>query len=67
MLLAFLEKKYCQYCHEKAIHNNSKYLHNRNVFEYAQIARSGPKSMILKIEASSIKYIILTDYFYKNT
>ena len=31
-------------------------LYDKNVLEYAQIARSGPKSMICNIEGSSIKY-----------
>ena len=30
------------------------YLYNKNILEYAQIARSGPKSMILYIESHSI-------------
>ena len=39
--------------------SKSLYLYNKNVLEYAQIARSGPKSMIRNIEGSSstISYI----------
>ena len=32
------------------------YLYNKNILEYAQIARSGPKYMILDIEGHSNKY-----------
>ena len=32
------------------------YVYNKNVLEYAQIARSGPKSMIRNIEGRSIVY-----------
>ena len=32
-------------------------LYNKNVLEYAQIARSGPKSMIRNIEGCSIVYV----------
>ena len=39
---------------EEAFYNISMYLYNKNVLEYAQIARSGPKSMIRNIEGSSI-------------
>ena len=42
---------------EEAFYNISMYLYNKNVLEYAQIARSGPKSMIRNIEGSSKKYI----------
>ena len=38
---------------EEAFYNISMYLYNKNVLEYAQIARSGPKSMIRNIEGSS--------------
>ena len=38
---------------EEAFYNISMYLYNKNVLEYAQIARSGPKSMIHNIEGSS--------------
>ena len=40
---------------EEAFYNISMYLYNKNALEYAQIARSGPKSMILTIEGSSTK------------
>ena len=33
------------------------YLYNKNVLEYAQIARSGPKSMIRDIEGLSNVYV----------
>ena len=38
---------------EEAFYNIYMYLYNKNVLEYAQIARSGPKSMIRNIEGSS--------------
>ena len=38
---------------EEAFYNISMYLYNKNILEYAQIARSGSKSMILTIESSS--------------
>ena len=38
---------------EEAFYNISMYLYNKNALEYAQIARSGPKSMIRNIEGSS--------------
>ena len=38
---------------EEAFYNISMYLYNKNVLEYAQIARSGPKSMIRDIEGLS--------------
>ena len=44
---------------EEAFYNISMYLYNKNVLEYAQIARSGPKSMILTIEGSSTIAIYL--------
>ena len=38
----------------------SMYLYNKNVLEYAQIARSGPKSMIRNIEGrSTVLYLVL--------
>ena len=43
---------------EEAFYNISMYLYNKNVLEYAQIARSGPKSMIRNIEGSSIEQLI---------
>ena len=39
----------------EAFYNISMHLDNKNVIENAQIARSGPKSMILTIEGSSTK------------
>ena len=42
---------------EEAFYNISMYLYNKNVLEYAQIARSGPKSMIRNIEGCSKKYV----------
>ena len=33
---------------EEAFYNFSIYLYNRNVLKYAQIARSGPKSMMIR-------------------
>ena len=41
---------------DEAFYNISMYLYNKNVLEYAQIARSGPKSMIRNIEGSSSTY-----------
>ena len=38
---------------EEAFYNIYMYLYNKNVLEYAQIAGSGPKSMICNIEGSS--------------
>ena len=38
---------------EEAFYNISMNLYNKNVLEYAQIARSGPKSMIRNIEGFS--------------
>ena len=35
---------------EEPFYNISMYLYNKNVLEYAQIAQSGPKSMIRNIE-----------------
>ena len=44
---------------EEAFCNISMYvLENKNNLEYAQIARSGPKSMIHDIEGLSKSYII---------
>ena len=37
-------------------YNLFMYLYNKNVLEYAQIARSGPKSMIRDIEGLSTNY-----------
>ena len=42
---------------EEAFYNISMYLYNKNVLEYAQIARSGPKSMIRDIEGLSLVFI----------
>ena len=53
---------------EEAFYNIYMYLYNKNVFEYAQIARSGPKSMIRNIEGSSNKDKIheqITSYLTK--
>ena len=38
---------------DEAIYNLFMHLYNKNVLEYAQIARSGPKSMIRDIEGRS--------------
>ena len=38
---------------EEAFYNSYAYLHNKNVLEYAQIDKSGPKSMIRDIEGLS--------------
>ena len=46
---------------EEAFYNIYMYLYNKNVLEYAQIARSGPKSMIRNIEGSSNNYIFPVD------
>ena len=45
---------------EEAFYNIYMYLYNKNVLEYAQIARSGPKSMIRNIEGSSNKHMNAT-------
>ena len=42
---------------EEAFYNISMYLYNKNVLEYAQIARSGPKSMLRNIEDRSRIFI----------
>ena len=39
---------------EEAFYNISMYLYNKNVLEYAQIARSAPKSINRDIEGLSI-------------
>ena len=44
----------CDIC-TLAFYNIYMYLYNKNVLEYAQIARSGPKFMIRNIEGNSIK------------
>ena len=49
ILLVFLSNKRM----EEAFNNISMYLYNKNALEYAQIARSGPKSMISNIEGRS--------------
>ena len=41
---------------EEAFCNVFMYLYNKNILEYAQIARSGPKSMIRDIEGPSSIY-----------
>ena len=41
---------------DEAFYNLFMYLYNKNVLEYAQIARSGPKSMIRDIEGLSNIY-----------
>ena len=53
---------------EEAFYNISMYLYNKNVLEYAQIARSGPKSMIRDIEGLSRKqhFILLLQYIPNN-
>ena len=38
---------------EEAFYNIYMYLYDKNVLEYGQIARSGPKSMIPNIEGRS--------------
>ena len=38
---------------EEAFYNISMHFYNKNVIEYAQIARNGPKSMIRDIEGLS--------------
>ena len=42
---------------EEAFYNIYMYLYNKNVLEYAQIARSGPKSMIHNIEGNSNNFV----------
>ena len=41
---------------DEAFYNLFMYLYNKNVLEYAEIARSGPKSMIRDIEGLSNNY-----------
>ena len=43
---------------DEAFYNLLMYLYNKNVLEYAQIARSGLKSMIRDIEGLSNTYAI---------
>ena len=51
---------------EEAFYNIYMYLYNKNVLEYAQIARSGPKSTIRNIEGNSNVYLTLsTPYLVK--
>ena len=45
---------------EEAFYNISMYLCDKNVLEYAQIAQSGPKSMIRDIEGLSNRYILIS-------
>ena len=40
---------------EEALYNISMYLYNKNILEYAHIARNGTESKILHIEGHSIK------------
>ena len=48
---------------EEAFYNISMYLYNKNVLEYAEIARSGPKSMIRDIKGlSTVPYIAFKEY-----
>ena len=47
---------------EEAFYNISMYLYSKNVLEYAQIARSGPKSMIHDIEGLYNVYLDLNGY-----
>ena len=42
---------------EEAFYKICIYVYNKNIKEYAKIARSGPKSIIRDIEGLSIKYI----------
>ena len=41
---------------DEAFYNLLMYLYNKNVLEYAQIARSGLKSMICNVEVRSNIY-----------
>ena len=51
---------------DEAFYNISMYLCNKNVLEYAQIARSGPKSMIRDIEGLSMSIVIyFLTFLYK--
>ena len=62
MLLAFFTKNLVNVAmrKEEAFYKIDIYLYNKNILEYAQTARSGPKSMIRDIEGLSI--IILQNY-----
>ena len=55
MLFAFLKKNLVKAAvrMKEAFYNIYMYLYNKNVLGYAQIARSGPKSMIRNIEGHS--------------
>ena len=44
---------------EEAFYNIYMYFYNKNVLEYTQIARNGPKSMIRNIEGNSSRYTVL--------
>ncbi len=60
MVLAFFTKNLVNVAMrmEEPFYNISMYLYNKNVLEYAQIARSGPKSMIRDIEGLSNVYTL---------
>ena len=45
---------------DEAFYNISMYLYNKNVLEYAQIARNETESKIPYIEGCSTVYILLT-------
>ena len=44
---------------EEAFYNISMYLYNKNILEYAEIARNGTESKIPYIESHSITYIFI--------
>ena len=65
MLLGFSQKNLVNVAMrmEEAFYKISLYLYNKNVLEYAQIARSGPKSMIRNIEGRSSVYVISCSWY----
>ena len=50
---------------DEAFYNISMYLFNKNVLEYAQIARNETESMIPYIEGCSNEYVNFISDFYK--
>ena len=46
---------------EERFYNISMYLYNKNILDYDQFARSGPKSMIRDIEGLSNIYCAVID------
>ena len=59
MLLAFLQKNIVNVAMrmEEEFYNIFMYLYNKNILEYAEISRSGYKSMIHGIEGLSNNFV----------